>query len=465
MNPFFWILDAFSIHTLIHCTLFTLRYRQVPDRSSSPKTSKTLAIALFPTCLKRQPAILAIDLCFLARGNRSAMSLRLWCSRIWAVTRYIFSTALLFFGLTIVLRAIILGRTRFWDSVPWPVVMAIFVTLLIALGTLEGLQVAIVELAKIPPESYRQTHERAYNIALLCQKHHVLEHFLMGRQFLVVMIVFFLARITTLHDPWLPQWLNEYFCKTGLLGAILVVLIGNLPAQIYAADFPNPLRWNQIPGMNLVLYACLLIEWTGITHAAWLLPWAYIGLEKLCKRMCCSPSSSTFSDTTLSAENEADELSSLRTDPERVYVLPFPRTVQSLLSSRPQLRDEALEVASYARYFARYKLARPANPQQQQQGSIIAPFNATPEEFHNHPSSVDGQLEFAAPAEIIAHLQSAGLQAPRFLLPVDDPRHIPPHIVACRLLASIDLLLNVRYLQGTPSNPHLSSARALDGNV
>ena len=368
-------------------------------------------------------------------------------SSIWTGVRYLVSTALLIFGLGVILRAIILKRTLFWSSVPWGVCLALFFVLIIVLGALEGLQVAIVELAKIPAKSYHRSHPRAYRIARISQRLDALAHFLMGRQLLVVMIVFFLARLCTFHDPLFPAWLNKSLFNTGLFGAMIVVLIGNLPAQIYAADYGNALRFNSIPGMHFVLYACLLIEWTGITHAALLLPWIYTKMENLYLRICCAHRSSTRG----LEDGPSDEWSALRTDPERVYLLPFPKTVPKLV---PHSQEEALQIATFANYFSKWKLARVVRSQQE--GPVITPFTASTEDFYNHPSSV-GEIEYASPGEISTHLASTGLQTPRFLLPVNDPCHIPPHIVACRLLATIDLILQVEHLQRENATaPHLT---------
>merc|ERR1711990_469759 len=55
--------------------------------------------------------------------------------------------------------------------------------------------------------------------------------------------------------------------ETGLLGALVLTILGSLSGQVMASAFP--LGFCGFPGMWIVLYACLLVEFIGITHIAW----------------------------------------------------------------------------------------------------------------------------------------------------------------------------------------------------
>ena len=117
-------------------------------------------------------------------------------SILFDVFRYIFSTILLAGSLGIVIYGIVLRKTAFWpESVPWPATLVIMFALLWILGILEGFQVAIVELCKNPPpEALQKKYPRANKIQKMISQGRNLEKFVLGRQVLVVVVVFFLSK-------------------------------------------------------------------------------------------------------------------------------------------------------------------------------------------------------------------------------------------------------------------------------
>ena len=57
------------------------------------------------------------------------------------------------------------------------------------------------------------------------------------------------------------------FLETGLAGAIVLTILASLSGQVIASAFP--LDFCGFRGMRAVLYACLLVEFIGLTHLAW----------------------------------------------------------------------------------------------------------------------------------------------------------------------------------------------------
>ena len=45
---------------------------------------------------------------------------------------------------------------------------------------------------------------------------------------------------------------------------------------------------------------------------------------------------------------------------------------------------------------------------------------------------------YASPGEIALQMRRSGLDVPMFLLDISHPDHIPPHIVACELMATVN---------------------------
>ena len=72
--------------------------------------------------------------------------------------RFIFSSLLLTFSAIVTGYAILEQKTSFWKEVPGWGALILFVSMLFFLGVVEGLQLALVELKRLDPESYKSSH-------------------------------------------------------------------------------------------------------------------------------------------------------------------------------------------------------------------------------------------------------------------------------------------------------------------
>lgn len=105
----------------------------------------------------------------------------------------------------------------------------------------------------------------------------VLAAFLIGRQILVTVCTFFIARITTPDPTSIRSGENIFgvsdgaqaLFNTGLLGAFVTTVLASLAWRIVAASFPVGFLSN--PLVYVILRLCLIIEATGVCSAAWLL--------------------------------------------------------------------------------------------------------------------------------------------------------------------------------------------------
>jgi len=190
--------------------------------------------------------------------------------------RFIMSALLLIFSLVCTCYAIIEQKTSFWHVMPGWAALLLFITVLFWLGVMEGLQVALVELKRQDPETYKHSHPHAYKLGQMAAKRDNVERFLMGRQMFVVFIVFFAAKLTTIHSESeedflfpVPDWFRSIFLETGILACVLVVILAQLMPQIVAAKHPVAFLefWIMKPGY----YACIFLESTGITHITWVI--------------------------------------------------------------------------------------------------------------------------------------------------------------------------------------------------
>ena len=84
--------------------------------------------------------------------------------------RFAFSALLLFFSTVVTVYAIIFTKTNFWHQVPGWVALVLFVLDLFWLGVVEGLQIALVELKRQHPDSYKNSHPRAFRLGKIAAK-------------------------------------------------------------------------------------------------------------------------------------------------------------------------------------------------------------------------------------------------------------------------------------------------------
>jgi len=106
---------------------------------------------------------------------------------------------------------------------------------------------------------------------------------LIGRQILVTICMFVVARITSINVDvsssdgdsenifGVSDGLQNFF-NTGLLGAVITTLVGSLAWRIIASSFPVAFLSN--PLIYIIIRLCLILEASGICSAAWFL--AYV---------------------------------------------------------------------------------------------------------------------------------------------------------------------------------------------
>ena len=150
-------------------------------------------------------------------------------------------------------------------------------------GVMEGLQIALVELKRQEPESYKNSHPKAYKLGQYAMKGDNVERFLMGRQVFVVCCVFFAAKLTTIHGNsesgflfYVPDWVQALFLETGLLACVVVVILAQLMPQIVASLYP--IKFLELMVMRPAYWACIILETSGVTHICWVLAW---GMSKV----------------------------------------------------------------------------------------------------------------------------------------------------------------------------------------
>jgi hypothetical protein len=191
----------------------------------------------------------------------------------WA--RVAFSLAILAYAFAVTLSALFAGQTTMWDGVPAAVSVIIFFLLMCFVGLMEGIQIALFAVLNLPDEELAK-HPIANKNCQLTFSGSNLQAFLIGRQILVTICMFVVARISTLSVEigvdenifGVSDGLQNFF-NTGLLGALITTIVASLAWRIIASSFPVPFLSN--PLIYLIIRLCLILEASGLCSAAWLL--------------------------------------------------------------------------------------------------------------------------------------------------------------------------------------------------
>lgn len=183
-----------------------------------------------------------------------------WASAIAIGAKYV-ASAFIFFFCVLVAMAMVSEN---------PLTIIFIWVLLGYLATLEGGQVAIVSLASVPRGQYQETHQVASRCMTAVDKPGNLEKYIMGRQFLVVIVIFVLNFVSSGSSTCADISLGPLtgaavaVCSTGMPLTFVTIMVSQISSQIVAScsrlDFIN----NYLMWVNSSL--ALFIEYSGILH-------------------------------------------------------------------------------------------------------------------------------------------------------------------------------------------------------
>lgn len=108
----------------------------------------------------------------------------------------------------------------------------------------EGGQGALVGLGPVDPDLYKESHPNTYKCTSLIYKGDNLDRYLLGRQFMVILIVFVVELSGASHGGedgvqlWgLPNWLINVFCVSGVAMILFTCMVGQLNSEIIGCHY------------------------------------------------------------------------------------------------------------------------------------------------------------------------------------------------------------------------------------
>ena len=122
-------------------------------------------------------------------GEQSALQ------RLFFWVRALMSLAILILSFVVTLSALFAGKTAMWTGIPEAVSVVVFFVLMCFVGLMEGMQIALFAVVNLPEE---EISKAAMATCKLTFQGRNLQAFLIGRQILVTICMFVVARITTI---------------------------------------------------------------------------------------------------------------------------------------------------------------------------------------------------------------------------------------------------------------------------
>lgn len=183
--------------------------------------------------------------------------------------KYTFSGLLLAFSVAVVMTGKQEGKT-----LPRAGSIVLFWILIVYLASVEGCQNCLVGLQTTKPEEYEATHRISRISTRIAHLPGNIEKFIMGRQLLVVVVVFSINLLGSTSNGCsssftTPDIITEILCSSGLALIFVTIMLGQLTSQIISTtcmlDFVN----NYV--MVFTTYLSIAIEFSGILHNVHLL--------------------------------------------------------------------------------------------------------------------------------------------------------------------------------------------------
>ena len=182
------------------------------------------------------------------------------------------SLSLLSFSVYMVMAAIVTSQTKVSQAASPLIASVTMWALILWLGLMEGGQGSLVGLQPVDKGVYADSHPVAHRCAVLAHEGENLNRFILGRQFLVFLVVFVVnmcsSSVPGTTIPGVPDSIVEIFLESGLATIIITVILGQLAAEVNATksmfDFVN----NYF--MLVTLWITLSIEWSGLLHSVYL---------------------------------------------------------------------------------------------------------------------------------------------------------------------------------------------------
>ena len=198
---------------------------------------------------------------------------RTWLQGFFFWIRVLLSLGILAGCVAVTMSALFNGQTTSWDAIPNGIAVILFILCIYIVGMLEGMQIAFFSVSKLTEEERASSPMAALTCQVLYSGNN-LPNFMIGRQILVTLNFFVIARLTTLNVDGtddetvfgVSKALQGFF-NTGLPGAVVTTILGSIVWQLVASAYPKTFLGSAF--VHILLRVCLMLEHSGVCAAAW----------------------------------------------------------------------------------------------------------------------------------------------------------------------------------------------------
>jgi len=149
----------------------------------------------------------------------------------------------------------------------------LFIVAISWLTMVEGGQASLVGLVPVNKELYKDSHAKAYKSTAWTNEGDNLDRYLLGRQFMVVLVVFCVnisaAPIGGAEIWGFPEWVKNIFFQYGLAMILITCMIGQLNSQVNASHCMLDYIDNYFAVFTL--WVAMGIEFSGLLHASYVI--------------------------------------------------------------------------------------------------------------------------------------------------------------------------------------------------
>jgi hypothetical protein len=136
---------------------------------------------------------------------------------------------------------------------------------------IEGSQASLVGLSPIRSELYKDTHKKTAMVTAIVHTGDNLDRYLLGRQFMVVLIVFTInlsgAPLKGVELWGFPPFITNVFLNTGFAMILFTAMIGQLNSQVNASHCMLDYINNYFA--LFTIWVAMAIEFSGLLHASY----------------------------------------------------------------------------------------------------------------------------------------------------------------------------------------------------
>jgi len=187
------------------------------------------------------------------------------------IFKSVYSCILLAFSVITILGLIANEQTNLSDSAHPFVAYLLLIGAVGWLTMVEGGQASLVGLYPVDKELYKDSHFKSYISTTITNYGDNLDRYLLGRQYMVVLVVFCVnisAGPIADAEIWgFPEWLKGIFFTAGLAMILITCMIGQLNTQVNASHCMLDYINNYFAVFTL--FVAMSIEYSGLLHASY----------------------------------------------------------------------------------------------------------------------------------------------------------------------------------------------------